>query len=64
MFPLWCRYLLLPFTEPALSRYDHLRTPRLNAGFMDLRIAAIALENNMTVVTRNQRDQSFRVLEN
>ena len=47
---------ILPFTEPAILRFEHLLTLKLNVGRMDLRIAAIALENNAAVVTRNQRD--------
>jgi tRNA(fMet)-specific endonuclease VapC len=37
-------------------RFEQLRSMRLHVGLMDLRIAAIALENGMTVVTRNQSD--------
>ena len=32
------------------------RSMRLNVGAMDLRISAIALENGLTVATRNLRD--------
>ncbi len=37
-------------------RYNSLLALRLNIGGMDLRIAAIALEENATVITRNLRD--------
>lgn len=47
---------ILSFTEPAIARYTQLRAANLNIGKMDLRIAAIALENSATVVTRNLRD--------
>jgi tRNA(fMet)-specific endonuclease VapC len=47
---------ILSFTEPAVHRYNSLAALRLNIGKMDLRIAAIALENGATVVTRNRRD--------
>lgn len=56
MFPLWRRYPLLPFSLPAIQRFQQLRSLRLNVGLMDLRLAAVALENNLTVVTRNVRD--------
>lgn len=56
MFPVWQRHVLLPFPEPAILRFEHLRSLRLNVGLMDLRIAAVALENGLTVVTRNGRD--------
>ncbi|HYT90575.1 MAG TPA: type II toxin-antitoxin system VapC family toxin [Gemmataceae bacterium] len=56
MFPVWRSYSLLSFTEPTILRFEHLRSLKLNVGLMDLRIAAIALENGLTVVTRNQRD--------
>jgi tRNA(fMet)-specific endonuclease VapC len=58
MFPFWCRYQILSFTEPAIQRFQHLLSAGLNVGKMDLRIAAIALENGLMVVTRNQRDFS------
>ena len=56
MFPPWRRYDLLPFPEPAILRFEQLKTLRLNVGLMDLRLAALALESNLTIVTRNQRD--------
>jgi tRNA(fMet)-specific endonuclease VapC len=56
MFPIWCRYQMLSFSVLAIQRFEHLRSLRLNVGKMDLRIAAIALESGLTVVTRNQRD--------
>jgi tRNA(fMet)-specific endonuclease VapC len=56
MFPVWNRYELLPFPEPAILRFEHFKTMRLNVGLMDLRLAAVALENGLTVVTRNLRD--------
>src|SRR5437879_6063440 len=56
MFPVWKRHVLLSFSEPAILRFEHLRSLRLNVGFMDLRIAAVALESGLTVVTRNRRD--------
>jgi tRNA(fMet)-specific endonuclease VapC len=50
------RFPILYCPEPAILRYEQLLTLRLNVGRMDLRIAAIALENAAVVVTRNQRD--------
>jgi tRNA(fMet)-specific endonuclease VapC len=56
LLPVWSRFPVLPFTEPAILRFEQLRSMRLNVGLMDLRTAAIALEKNLTVVTRNRRD--------
>ena len=50
------RLQILSFTEPAISRYEHLRSLKLNIGKMDLRIAAIVLEHGATLITRNRRD--------
>jgi tRNA(fMet)-specific endonuclease VapC len=47
---------LLDYTENAIQRFEVLEKMKLNIGKMDMRIGAIALENNATVVTRNQRD--------
>jgi tRNA(fMet)-specific endonuclease VapC len=40
----------------AIVRYRELKKQKLNVGTNDLRIAAIALERDATVVTRNRRD--------
>ena len=50
------RFEILDFTEAAIQRYAMLKKARLNIGGMDLRIAAIAIEHDCVVVTRNLRD--------
>jgi tRNA(fMet)-specific endonuclease VapC len=50
------KWQILPYTETAIARAAHLKTLRLNVRLMDLRIAAIALENDAAVVSRNRRD--------
>jgi len=50
------RWRILPYPEPAIARVAQLKALRLNVRLMDLRIAAIALENGAVVVTRNRRD--------
>ncbi len=47
---------IVTFSEAAIARYNALLAMKLNVGKMDLRIAAIALEEGATVVTRNLRD--------
>jgi tRNA(fMet)-specific endonuclease VapC len=47
---------LRSYTELAVLRFLKLRAMKLNVGSNDLRIAAVALENAATVVTRNVRD--------
>lgn len=47
---------ILSFTEPAIARYQGLKRLKLNIGKSDLRIAAIALDLDETVVTRNTAD--------
>ena len=47
---------ILGFSGNAIARYNSLLAMRLNIGKMDLRIAAIALEEGATVITRNLRD--------
>jgi len=51
-----CRLPLLSFTETAASLYEQLRRQERRTGRMDLRIAAIALANHATLVTRNASD--------
>lgn len=49
-------WLVMPWTETAAGRYDHLRGLRLGIGTMDLRIAAIVIANNATLLSRNLKD--------
>ncbi|MBE2282829.1 MAG: type II toxin-antitoxin system VapC family toxin [Prosthecobacter sp.] len=49
-------WLILPWTEQAADIYDSLKHLRSKVGAMDLRIAAIALSINATVLTRNLVD--------
>jgi tRNA(fMet)-specific endonuclease VapC len=47
---------VLPFSAPALQRFETFRTQKLGVGTMDIRIAAIAIEDDAIVVTSNKRD--------
>lgn len=47
---------LLNFDARAAAIFDGLRQKHRRAGEMDLRIAAIALANDATLITRNLRD--------
>jgi tRNA(fMet)-specific endonuclease VapC len=49
-------FRILDFDEPSIRRYEALRKLKLNVRKMDLRIAAVVLEVNATLVTRNTRD--------
>jgi len=50
------RLPILSFSEPAIRRAKALEAAKLNVGKMDLCIAAIALDHQAIVVTRNVRD--------
>lgn len=50
------KWRILPYSESAVARVVQLKALRLNVGLMDLRIAAIALEYDAVVVSRNIRD--------
>jgi tRNA(fMet)-specific endonuclease VapC len=47
---------VLPFASAAQSEFTSLRQQKVRIGTSDLRIAAIALSRNLTVVTRNVSD--------
>jgi tRNA(fMet)-specific endonuclease VapC len=49
-------FALLPFDAPSAVINDGLLGQNLRIGTMDLRLAAIALSRNLTVLTRNLRD--------
>jgi tRNA(fMet)-specific endonuclease VapC len=50
------QFPLVPFDVASEIQFQHLRAARLRVGTLDLKIAAIALTNNLTVLTRNRRD--------
>ena len=47
---------VLPFDGQASAVFDSLVAQRVRIATMDLRIASIALSQNLTVLTRNARD--------
>jgi len=47
---------VLPYDVEAQLQFAHLRRQQVRIGTQDLRIAAIALSKNATLVTRNRRD--------
>ncbi|MCI0490664.1 MAG: type II toxin-antitoxin system VapC family toxin [Blastocatellia bacterium] len=55
------RYLkitILEFDEAAAAEFERLQRLRLRVGTMDLKIAAIAMAHDATVLTRNLKDFS------
>lgn len=49
---------LLDFDEKAAEEFERLKKQRIRIGTMDLRIAAIALANDTTLLSRNLKDFS------
>lgn len=56
MLNLYCATPLLPFDDAAIAVFQNLWLRRLRIGTMDLKIAAIALANDATLLSRNLRD--------
>ncbi len=52
----YCNLPVLPFDDAAIAQFQGLWIQRLRIGTMDLKIAAIALANNATLLTRNISD--------
>jgi tRNA(fMet)-specific endonuclease VapC len=50
------QFLLVPYDLASENHFQQLRSLRLNVGTQDLKIAAIALANNVVLLTRNRRD--------
>ncbi|MEL6603180.1 MAG: type II toxin-antitoxin system VapC family toxin [Cyanobacteria bacterium J06614_10] len=46
----------LPFDTDAIALFEKMRSRKVRVGTMDLRIAATALSNNLTLLTRNIKD--------
>ena len=49
---------MLQFDDASAAEFERLKRSRVRIGTMDLKIAAIALANNATVLTRNIKDFS------
>jgi tRNA(fMet)-specific endonuclease VapC len=53
---LFQQFPLVPFDQVAENRFQQLLSLRLRIGTQDLMIAAVALANNVVLLTRNRRD--------
>ena len=54
----YCNLAILDFDEKAAAEFVRLKQARIRIGTMDLKIAAIALANDATLLTRNLSDFS------
>ena len=54
----YCNIAVLDFDAKAAIEFERLKRERVRIGTMDLKIAAIALANNATLLTRNLSDFS------
>lgn len=55
---IYCGVQVLEFDARAGAEFEHLQAARLRIGTMDLKVAAIALAHDATVLTRNIKDFS------
>lgn len=56
MIRLYCSLTVLDYEERAAIEFQQLRKQKVRIGTMDLKIAAIALANQATLLTRNLAD--------
>jgi tRNA(fMet)-specific endonuclease VapC len=52
----YCQIAVLDYDKQAATEFERLRQARVRIGTMDLKIAAIALANDATLLTRNATD--------
>jgi tRNA(fMet)-specific endonuclease VapC len=52
----YCEILILDFDGRAAAEFQRLRRARLRVGTMDLKIAAVVLANDATLLSRNMAD--------
>lgn len=53
---IYCAMTVLPFDTQAAAHFDDLKRLHIRIGTQDLKIAAIALANDATLITRNTQD--------
>jgi tRNA(fMet)-specific endonuclease VapC len=56
---LFHRFPLVPYEQLAENQFQQIRQLRLRIGTRDQKIAAVALANKLTLLTRNRRDFSL-----
>ena len=52
----FCARTIIPFDDRAAAAFRRLKAAKVRVGTMDLRIAAICLAHNATLLTRNLSD--------
>ncbi len=53
---LFLQFSIVPFDQASEDQFQRLLGQRIRVGTRDLRIAAVALANNLTLLTQNQSD--------
>ncbi|HET6384892.1 MAG TPA: type II toxin-antitoxin system VapC family toxin [Armatimonadota bacterium] len=53
---IYCAMTVPPFDERAAAHFDELKRRHIRVGTQDLKIGAIALANDATLITRNTQD--------
>ncbi len=56
LFEFYKDWMILPFDQHAAAIYDNLRRQKIRIGAMDLKIAAITLAHDATLLTANRKD--------
>ncbi len=52
----WKQWRILPFDDRAAAHFESLRKQRIRVGSQDLRIAAVAIANDMRLLSANRQD--------
>ncbi len=55
---IYCKFAVIQYDEKAAEVFERLKLAKIRIGTMDLKIAAIALANDATLLTRNLSDFS------
>ena len=56
MFDFFAEWEVIPFSEVAAAVFESMRSNRVRIASTDLKIASIALANNLVLLTANTRD--------
>lgn len=56
MFTFFSQWEVLPFSDDAADKFKHFRSSRIRISATDLKIASIAIANDILLLTANTRD--------